>query len=386
MAINEHSVRPKTLMDPDHILGRHTVHILPHASAWLNPSSQSLCLPVNDPAAAVLIPLSFNNTRPQSLRYSITAFGTGDKSYYNVSESDLTIPTPPKAQRKQDEENEEFDDDWSLPSGSRKRLAIEDVKALTATHALRVTRPGVVRLQRVLSPPPLSGEVPFSRTEHVLVASCPYARMISAETLTHRCAGEQDSVEISVDGVPPLRLEYSVSTESPKTTTTTKTIEGIAPPVVRDAGESVQLNIPLNVTLTLAGTQSIRLVSVVDSLGNRFDAPTTDDQQKRIAVHVPATVNFFGCSPDKPQRLLKGSKGELVIRLSNTVGGDGSWKIGLREPGSEAVRMVEVKDRSEARGRTDVRIPISGEGEYTLVSLDGQYCQGSVLAPLSVSS
>lgn len=66
-AIMEGRVKLQDLVNPaTHILGQHTVHVLPHATARLNPHHGCFC--VNSESAGnskVSIPLLFNNTRPK---------------------------------------------------------------------------------------------------------------------------------------------------------------------------------------------------------------------------------------------------------------------------------------------------------------------------------
>ncbi|KAI7833773.1 hypothetical protein BX661DRAFT_203392 [Kickxella alabastrina] len=88
-------------LDDEHILGRHTIHILPHSLAHMNPQTKSFC--INDRTlrsepwyrrltAGLLsnqgihhrsqqptIPILINGTVPASIRYVFTSFETGER-------------------------------------------------------------------------------------------------------------------------------------------------------------------------------------------------------------------------------------------------------------------------------------------------------------------
>ncbi|KAJ2160957.1 hypothetical protein GGF46_001877 [Coemansia sp. RSA 552] len=89
-------------LDDRHILGRHTIHILPHSLAHMNPESKSFCI---DQAAAradpwywrytvnmvtgshtprASIPILVNGTRPASITYAYTSFETGQRQLRTV--------------------------------------------------------------------------------------------------------------------------------------------------------------------------------------------------------------------------------------------------------------------------------------------------------------
>ncbi|KAJ2349732.1 hypothetical protein GGH91_000630 [Coemansia sp. RSA 2671] len=82
-------------LDDEHILGRHTIHILPHSMAHMNPAGKDLCIDWREagqrawysrlvPGSShmlqerqLTIPMLINGTRPASIVYTHTSFETG---------------------------------------------------------------------------------------------------------------------------------------------------------------------------------------------------------------------------------------------------------------------------------------------------------------------
>ncbi|KAJ2488406.1 hypothetical protein IWW37_004840 [Coemansia sp. RSA 2050] len=82
-------------LDDEHILGRHTIHILPHSMAHMNPTGKDMCIDWKEvgqrawysrfvPGSShrhqerqLTIPVLINGTRPASIMYTRTSFETG---------------------------------------------------------------------------------------------------------------------------------------------------------------------------------------------------------------------------------------------------------------------------------------------------------------------
>ncbi|KAJ2102163.1 hypothetical protein GGI09_001363 [Coemansia sp. S100] len=82
-------------LDDEHILGRHTIHILPHSLAHMNPTGKTMCIDSREagqrtwysrlvPGSShrlqerqLTIPMLINGTRPASIMYAHTSFETG---------------------------------------------------------------------------------------------------------------------------------------------------------------------------------------------------------------------------------------------------------------------------------------------------------------------
>ncbi|KAJ1814091.1 hypothetical protein LPJ56_004954, partial [Coemansia sp. RSA 2599] len=95
-------------LDDEHILGRHTIHVLPHSLAHMNPQGKSFCIDGRAMSNApwyrrisssllssqgsllhrkdrVTIPILVNGTRPSSIQYAFTSFETGEKQIRSVA-------------------------------------------------------------------------------------------------------------------------------------------------------------------------------------------------------------------------------------------------------------------------------------------------------------
>lgn len=90
-AVLESRVRLDKLVSPSsHILGKVTIHVLPHSTAQLNPSSQCYCLdPASSAKSSVSIPVLFNNSVPHLLQYSVQDFTSGHVQLVNLTSKDL---------------------------------------------------------------------------------------------------------------------------------------------------------------------------------------------------------------------------------------------------------------------------------------------------------
>ncbi|TKY89613.1 hypothetical protein EX895_001398 [Sporisorium graminicola] len=266
LSINEGHVRIRDLIQPkSHILGQHTIHILPHSTAKLLPSSACYCVGPETPQ--VTIPVLFSNAHPDLLQYSITDFATGHVSYFNVSVDHLIPFGAPHSDREVDElsalnaasrsrdskhgslqadlldDEDALDDRASLLRGvsyaERARIRAERrAQSLTKRSAsldtpkskrvpstrsnhqllwhLPVTQPGRVRLERVLDKSRNDARI---STAEALVVQCPSTKLIAAASMAaagltellqtqHKCPGDRADFAAQVSGVAPLELEY----------------------------------------------------------------------------------------------------------------------------------------------------------------------------------
>ncbi|KAE8230307.1 hypothetical protein CF326_g4694 [Tilletia indica] len=77
VGLTERQVRVRDLISPSsHIFGQHTVHILPHSTAKFRAIGQgaSSCYCIGPAQPRINIPITFNNTDPIQIQYSVTSF------------------------------------------------------------------------------------------------------------------------------------------------------------------------------------------------------------------------------------------------------------------------------------------------------------------------
>ncbi|KAN0061344.1 hypothetical protein ACQY0O_006191 [Thecaphora frezii] len=266
LSISEDRVRIRDLIQPkSHILGQHTVHILPYSTARLSPSSACYCIGPETPS--VTIPVLFNNTEPDLLQYSITDFVTGESALYNVSVTGLVgLPAYKAGNEHQDEnlhvmaasaaqngqngadsldaEEDELDQPLSLLKGStyqeRARLRAakrsKDAKGtakngqsgssgrkagMQLLYQLPVHGVGRVRLERVLDK--ARNDARLSLAE-ALVVECPTSTFVETSTTAdasdllqteHKCPGDSAELKVKVRGLTPLELQFRRTWEPP---------------------------------------------------------------------------------------------------------------------------------------------------------------------------
>ncbi|CBQ68582.1 Nuclear pore membrane protein [Sporisorium reilianum SRZ2] len=266
LSINEGHVRIRDLIQPkSHILGQHTIHILPHSTAKLLPSSACYCVGLETPQ--VTVPVLFSNAHPDLLQYSVTDFATGQASYFNVNVDHLIPFGTSNSERRIDElsalnaasrsrdakhtgrqtdlldDEDALDDPTSLLKGvsyaERARIRAERrAQSLTKRSTgldtpkskripssrsnqqllwhLPITQPGRVRLERVLDKSRNDARI---STVEALVVQCPSTKLIAAASLAaagladplqtqHKCPGDRADFAAQVSGVAPLELEY----------------------------------------------------------------------------------------------------------------------------------------------------------------------------------
>lgn len=266
LSINEGHVRIRDLIQPkSHILGQHTIHILPHSTAKLLPSSACYCVGPDTPQ--VTVPVLFSNAQPDLLQYSITDFASGHASYFNVSVDNLIPFGASSADGQSDElsaisaaartrsakhygresdlldDEDALDDPTSLLRGvsyaERQRIRAERrAQSIGKRSAsldtpkskriapnrngqqllwhLPITQPGRIRLERVLDRSRNDARI---STSEALVVQCPSTKLIPAAASTasglvdplqtqHKCPGDRADFAAQVTGVAPLELEY----------------------------------------------------------------------------------------------------------------------------------------------------------------------------------
>ncbi|KAJ2782641.1 hypothetical protein H4R18_002161 [Coemansia javaensis] len=175
------------VLDEDHILGRHTIHILPHSLAHLNPQGRSYCIdaarvraepwyrrftpalfgPAHAPQTT--IPILVNGTRPDSITYVHTSFETGQRQMHTIKgtgalqmEANAVYPSL---------------DGWVL-----------------ATYHLPVTQVGAYELHSVRDSKGLEFRC-AAQAPHTVVVACPQARLQWLES-----AADADNFVVGSDG------------------------------------------------------------------------------------------------------------------------------------------------------------------------------------------
>lgn len=348
-----------------HILGRHTVHILPYGTAKLNPNDEVFCLPSPEIGKKdIHIPIILNNTVPRTVSISRHDFETGTTQVQNYSGKDI-----------------------------QRATEIGHAKEGVEYYYVKVRKSGVYKLDKIVAQDGVDVRL-YNR--HVYVFTCPHAQFKSVQE-TDYCTGEQETLEIEVMGVPPLNVEYKKKLGNNGHETKLR-LNHIQPDEFESPLERLSnglhsadpsffqsingndfswaavqhLTIPLNLTFETADNQEFKLDRVTDGAGNVMDISNLNSQV--FKVHRRPAVKFQ-CSQTTPVNLLIGSKS---TSLPLAIQGSGPFHLEYNFTSSsdekELTRKVKLVEPS---------ISATSPGEYSLVSISDKYCSGEVLFPSS---
>lgn len=345
-----------------HILGRHTVHILPYGTAKLNPNDEVYCLPSTEIGKKdIPIPIILNNTAPRSVSISRHDFETGLTTVQDYSGRDI-----------------------------QRATEIGHAKEGVEYYYIKVRKSGVYKLDKIVSQDGVDVRL-YNR--HVFVFTCPYAHFKPVEAIDY-CTGEQETLEMEVMGVPPLNVEYKKKSGNGQETQLRlnriqpdefespleRLSNGLDPSFFTSIKEddfswaAVQhLTIPLNLTFESADKQEFKLDRVTDGAGNVLDLSHLNSQV--FKVHARPAVKFQ-CSQTTPINLLIGSK---YTQLPLNVRGTGPFNLEYTFS-SDAVKDQKHKAKLN---QGESSISVSSPGEYDLLSVSDKYCSGEVLFPSS---
>ncbi|KIK30206.1 hypothetical protein PISMIDRAFT_26692 [Pisolithus microcarpus 441] len=399
-----------------HLLGQHTVHMSPISTAQLNPDGHPFCL--SPPGHTTFVPILVNGTAPSSVRYSFTPLtyvdgqpGTGRIEHIEMNAKELKAIAQARLEGLQvvrftnsdEDEFDEYDagDDDSLSSESRLR------KTESLAH-IRVTKPGIVRLDRVLDSSGIA--VKLVHPPEVTVVPCPTAQytgdpLRSTESDT-RCAGDNHlDLTIDIRGVPPLSLKWSKDVNGKKETFLVDNIEdsstahsstGDLREVVRRIRTPQKFKVPLSLSVDSLGRITFVLESVIDGLGNVVsldqgkpsESPHTgvavDSRTVRsLNVLSRPRVSFRQCGPGNPASLLIGSESSLVLGIDDGDPSDAPWTVHITYDSSENTAGVNQHHStlSVEADTKELGFGVRAPGEYTISNIKGKYCEGDVLSP-----
>lgn len=389
LAIAERKVKPADILrNSSLILGRQTIHVLPEGSAFLNPNQEHFCL--DDFNLSVQLPIQINQTTPILIELLRLDLEDGTNETTTILASQLK-----KLKREADKAHDPHE---------------------TATPRLlkfTVKKPGLYRLQRVVDESKLEVR---KRVSDTLVVRCPQARFSAPNA--HRCRNELSDLTLEVLGTPPLKVTYRKTVNGETRDVSFQSIQPddlvspllrhktSGPLISRDSTDVTwarmhRVNVPLNETMTSAGSWEYTIEEVSDALGNAVSysgrdghhgrTPSLGSLQQALYVHERPRAELHGCDLDNPIKVAKGRSVSLPVRY------DLSGKPELRtaphtltylftatqdltasaEQGPQAkLKQVTVNNINELPS-------ISEAGLYALQSVSTQYCDGEILEPSS---
>lgn len=250
LGLSENRVRINDLIRPSsHLLGQHTIHILPYSTATFSNNAPS-CHCIGSGVDQVKIPIFLNNTEPTVLQYSVTSFEDPTiKTLHNVTipksslvpigggssaGHDALSGSGHEALSWRDEVEEEVIGSQRAagrePAGTGRhhahgggtvaRKGDQSASGMISNayrnnqqkiFNLPVSHVGRIKLERVVDKSKMDARI--SRSE-VLIVECPSITFTSGlsasggEDKEHRCPGEQTHLDIQVRGLAPLEVAY----------------------------------------------------------------------------------------------------------------------------------------------------------------------------------
>ncbi|KAI3617591.1 hypothetical protein CBS9595_003500 [Malassezia furfur] len=398
LGLGGHRVRERDVVRPwTHLTGQHTVHLLPHGTARLAPERVCQCV---DATAPVALPVVFHHLEPALLEYSVTDVERGTKRM-------LTVKAPKTRALLRDAVAyaPDADDAPDVPPHARG-LSLQERKRLRAAareraqrtddgetvHELRLTQPGLVRLERVLDKN--RNEAQLVDAPDVLLVACPAASFVHT-TPSDYCPNDDGALAVRVAGVAPLELTYThvARDGAAPTTHTLSRLAGDArgddePPrriaaalAALDAAPGADalafaqrstLDLPLALDLGAPGVQTYALTHVRDACGS---ARAVHDVAE-VRVHARASVHFDArACTGKPRKLLRDGRGvDLPLVLTAA---DAPWSVEVQYTPRDAAHAPWTRRVPVSDGAVHVTEP----GTYTLAALHGAHCAGTIGAP-----
>jgi nucleoporin POM152 len=396
----------------------------PISTAHLNPNGHTFCLSSSE--SGIFIPILFNNTRPISVKYSLTPPGYNEDEanvkveYFDLNAKDLKaieqsrideLPVKTIPDNHDTDEYDEYDDDGEGDTAGQN-IYFPLQKTQSLAH-IRITKPGTIRLMRVLEMSNVESRIGYP--SEVTVVPCPRVQFVEDVALAGeqdiRCAKRNSNLELIIDmyGVPPLTLrwskvvngkreDFSVDGIEPGHDHSEQSSPGVLATIERGRSSVVHnLKIPLTVSLESPGTHLYALEEIVDGPGNNVHVgsdlyPLTFlDTSKNGHSHKPAldpklthslvvlrrpTVSFKHCGPGSPTRLLIGSEAPLTISAHDSDTLDTPWEVNLKyQPidGDGGKRFKPWKKTLKTlTDKKELVVSATAPGEYTILSVKGK--------------
>ncbi|KAL5535305.1 hypothetical protein ACEPAF_3399 [Sanghuangporus sanghuang] len=411
MSTSGRMVSLRDLFSPDdHLKGEHTVRMSPTGTAKLNPNARSYCL--SSSASTVLVPVLLNNTIPSHIRYGVTRPGSGKVDYIDVSAKEIRAIEQQrlealqlsKASAEAEEGYSEVDwdsEDEDSPETQDRLIGFsQELEKTQSVVHIRVNKPGIIRLERVLDASTSSAARIFP--SEVPIVPCPQAVFLSdnlVKSNTIRCIGSKEELSVKVSGVPPLSLNWHRDINGRREHFSVDRMESEPD----KQGQIGELRLPLDMPLHVPGYHEYILDSISDGLGNfqtlapiispaKGEAKDTDSRLSKetlrsVTVLKRAAMSFRDCAPGKPASLLIGSETPLIVAARESDKQDGPWDVTIQfQP-----NQISKKDRKTPKpwvktlttpwGRNQLSLSANVPGEYSIIDVKGHYCPGDILSP-----
>ncbi|KAI9013365.1 hypothetical protein CLU79DRAFT_890506 [Phycomyces nitens] len=353
------------LFNSSHILGRHTVHILPYGTAKLNYQDEVYCLSQEEiDKKDIHIPIILNNTIPKKLTISRLDFDQKTRRAIHFHGSDL-----------------------------HRATEVGQEKQGVELYYIKVRKPGVYKLENIISKDGSDVRL-YSRQAYVFI--CPTAQLIPKPNYDY-CSGEKDTLQLRLEGVPPFKVTYirRVGGDTLARTVDRVQPDGFDSPLMKISGglkaadqtffqpqshqdynwaTNQQVSVDLDIFFEKATRHEYSVTTIVDGAGN--EVKLGDSIRQNFDVHPHPTAQF-GCSSTNPVQLLIGAeKTTIPLKLE----GSGAWNVTYQfTPEGSQSEPQEPQLKQVGLGQSS--LDVSATGEYKLLGVVDKYCKGNVLFP-----
>ncbi|CAO1630596.1 unnamed protein product [Parajaminaea phylloscopi] len=321
MGLSEHRVRVHDLVRPgSHLLGQHTIHILPYSTATFSPSIDSCHCIGGTGKAEITIPVLFNNTEPHALQYSVTPFGNNQTPrLYNVTIPRTKLVTLEAASegffdavdygewdeveaevvgsgalvRRQGHHGSHSAGQVTRGQGGRLKLSRSQSAGQQKAFDLVVRETGRLRLERVLDRSGMDARIAGGQ---LMIVGCPQLTFTSTPLFEasqsrqhdatksldqHMCPGNQGQMDVQVHGTAPMEVTYR-KTWTPSSSTRAKS---------QPQEESLQISqiADPNIVSPLVGTDTASAERILSVLLARHRASKPDGTFSSFDWAVPQT-------------------------------------------------------------------------------------------------
>ncbi|CAG8445798.1 21903_t:CDS:10 [Dentiscutata erythropus] len=354
-----------------HIVGKHSVRLLPYATAKLNPDDDKLCLQRSSirKKPAIKLPILFNKTSPNSIRYSRLDFETGNRTMHDVYSKEI--------------------------EQHRMTDVVHDGVHLEYVD-IPVNQPGVYQLEEALDKDGMGIKI-YKRD--VTIVYCPMAKFI-LKSGPNLCVEDDIHVDLILQGVPPLNVIYERRINN---YVHNMTIDSIGPehyisPPIRSDQEAMTLassgnyqwahdqitEVRLNLSAEFVADYWLKVLQLQDVLNNTISYKNDQNPNVnvRFSVYTRPTASFMSdisiyVRPKQTAKIPLDLQGQEPWNVKI-----GYWSEDVTEnDDATIIKPSEEFDITINNPETENLIKVQKPGMYRILSVSDSKCAGQVLAP-----
>ncbi|EDO17090.1 hypothetical protein Kpol_1025p9 [Vanderwaltozyma polyspora DSM 70294] len=388
------SVNQRSLFDSSaHFKGALTIKILPENTAMLNPFHSAYCFPVDNSLFeinSIKVPIRINSTAEiHSIQLEHRDIFTNERELLNLTKNDWKLMT-----------NIE---DYAGMAGIPLSTDVLKEEAKTSIKYLSVPLPrtGFYQIKSIVDSNGLNLRIFNS---HIIVPQCPVAK-ISGYGASDRCIGDNDKVQIEVQGVAPMKLAYTKSVngeeqyfydsnlqpelfESPLHSNT-KTSFSVSDLADLSWAQNQNVMINLDSMINSNGVHRYSMVKLIDGLGNVMDFSKLEDDSSKI-LHCSYDFNVHSIPKASLEEVIDSkspTKRSIILHFEeerNSVKGSTSESNQYSAKFSFLSTDGKKKYFEVSTNTSTYDFPAEYPGTFTLESVKSNYCAGVIVGKSNV--